>query len=89
MHGRPRKISKLSSAGTVRFSTAMSWLPVPRSPLTDQVSRICAFDGANIIARASGAPGITPARGLPFSVTMQLPNSHGYAGIRWRIPIAR
>jgi len=42
MHERPKKISKLSSAGTVRFSTAMSWLPVPRKPFTDQVSRICA-----------------------------------------------
>ena len=71
----PMKMSMLSSSATRRFSTAISWLPVPRSPLTDQVSRIFTASGGNSIARISEVPGKRPGRGFPFSVTTQLPMS--------------
>src|SRR5207249_5236465 len=52
------------AAGTKRSSTAMSWLPVPRSPATSQVSMMRTWAAGKSMRRLSGMP-LGSSRGCP------------------------
>ena len=53
--GSPPKTTKLSSSGTNAPLATTSWLPVPHSPDTDQVSLISTSLGGSTIMRTGGS----------------------------------
>ena len=72
--GRSLSSEAERSAGTLTPDARMSWLPVPRSPDTDQVSITSTSAAPNSISRTSGAP-LSSRRTPSPSATRQPPIS--------------
>ena len=77
------------SSGTKTSDPAMSWLPLPRSPPTYQVSRIVHSDAGKIMIRVTGAP-LASCRGVsPSWMPLDHCRGIGTERLSHRVPLSR